>query len=174
MNSILQSHFDLIEKQKDDILNAVKPLTEAERNLPPHPGKWSINQIIAHLITAEKMTLSYMQKKVLAIDKTKNAGLLEELKMVVLYLSQRLPLKFNAPNAIVERTTNYGSLDQIEKDWQAIRKDLRNFYASLRDDQINRKIYKHIIAGRLSAKHSLIFIHEHSLHHLPQVKRLIN
>ncbi len=173
MNPTLKSHFDKIEAQKAGILATVSGLTEQERNTPPHPGKWSINQIIAHLITAEKMTLAYMQKKVLAIDVAKNAGLVDELKMVVLYLSQRLPIKFKAPKAVVERTENYTSFEQLEQDWTKVRKGLHDFYSNLKDDQINKRIYRHIIAGRLGAKHSIIFIQEHFLHHLPQIKRLI-
>ena len=173
MNPILKFHFDKIEAQKADILHAISHLTEQERNTPPRPGKWSVNQIIAHLITAEKMTLAYMQKKVLAIDTTKNAGLIDELKMIVLYLSQRLPIKFKAPKAVVEHTQTYTSLEYLEQDWVKVREGLRDFYSTLRDDQINKRIYRHIIAGRLGAKHSIIFIREHFMHHLPQIKRLI-
>lgn len=136
-------------------------------------GRWSINQIIAHLIAGEKLSVAYLQKKVLAINEVDNTGIYEEIKMIGLIISQRLPLKFRAPRVVVENTTQTSDLSLLVKEWDSVREELRQLLEKVKDDQINRRIYKHVRAGKLNIQHALIFFREHIIHHYPQLKRLM-
>jgi len=137
------------------------------------PGRWSINQIIAHLIAGEKLSVAYLQKKILAINEVDNTGIFEEIKMIGLIISQRLPLKFRAPRVVVENTTQTSDLSLLVKEWDSVREELRQLLEKVNDDQINRRIYKHVRAGKLNIQHALIFFREHIIHHYPQLKRLM-
>lgn len=137
------------------------------------PGRWSINQIIAHLIAGEKISVAYLQKKVLAINEVDNTGIYEEIKMIGLIISQRLPFKFRAPRVVVENTTQTKDISELEKEWTSVRQELRQLLDKVKDDQINRRIYKHVRAGKLNIQHALIFFREHIIHHYPQLKRLM-
>ena len=137
------------------------------------PGRWSINQIIAHLIAGEKLSVAYLQKKILAINEVDNTGIFEEIKMIGLIISQRLPLKFRAPRVVVENTTQTSDLSLLVKEWDSVREELRQLLEKVKDDQINRRIYKHVRAGKLNIQHALIFFREHIIHHYPQLKRLM-
>lgn len=137
------------------------------------PGRWSINQIIAHLIAGEKLSVAYLQKKILAINEVDNTGIYEEIKMIGLIISQRLPLKFRAPRVVVENTTQTTDLSLLVKEWDSVREELRQLLEKVNDDQINRRIYKHVRAGKLNIQHALIFFREHIIHHYPQLKRLM-
>src|SRR6266850_2373658 len=91
MNSRLQSLFDSIETQRRSLLSSLKELPSEKLN--HHlPNKWSINQIIAHLISSEQLSVRYISKKMLGIDQTTDTGVYEELKMILLQISQRVPL----------------------------------------------------------------------------------
>ncbi len=136
-------------------------------------GKWSIQQILAHLIAAEKLSVIYLNKKKLGVNDAHDTGLLEEIKMVVLKLSQRLPLKFKAPRGVVENTPTYASFEELMLDWDRTRSELREFLEKIDDTQIRKKIYKHIVAGRLNIQHALVFLREHIIHHTPQINRLL-
>jgi hypothetical protein len=99
--------------------------------------------------------------------------LLEELKMIVLILSQRLPFKFKAPKVVVENTKPSTSLQELEKEWAAVRNELKTMLEKFGDDQLKRKIYKHVIAGKLNILQTLLFFREHVIHHQQQIKRLL-
>jgi hypothetical protein len=168
----LQYLFDLLETDRIRVIEKIRVLTPEKFNAAP-PGKWSIHQILAHLVTAEKLSLQYMQKKILGIQEAGDSGLREEGKMIVLWLSQRLPFKFKAPKVVTERTTLYTNADQLAMQWEKDRQELKAFLETFEDHHLKRKIYRHVRAGMLNIQHALLFYREHHLHHLPQIKRLL-
>ncbi len=172
MNPQLQHLFDSLETDRNLLLEKVSKLSLAQFNRAA-PGKWSAGQILAHLITAEKLSLLYMNKKILGIQETGNTGIWEEMKMLLLKISQRLPLKFRAPNALVENTPAYPDFHHLKADWDMERSKLRDFLEKFDDRLLKKKIYRHIRAGRLNIRHALLFFGEHYRHHWPQIKRLL-
>ena len=172
MNSKLNSLFISLEEDRKKLLASVKALsTEKQQHAPE--GKWSIQQILAHLIAAEKLSIMYLHKKMLGIKEVEDTGVLEEIKMIVLQLSQRLPLKFKAPRAVVENTPSYATFEELTADWDKTRAELKTLLEKFEDSQIRKKIYKHIRAGRLNIQHTLMFFREHIIHHTPQIKKLL-
>lgn len=162
-----------MESQRHALLNSVRHLAKEKLNHQVK-GKWSINQIVAHLITAERLSLNYLQKKVNAIHEAENSTIWEEVKMALLVASQRLPgLKFKAPRVVVENTPSDVDLNSLQKEWETLRKDLRDFLDKIPDGQEKKLIYKHVRAGRLNTLHALRFFREHIVHHAPQIKKLL-
>lgn len=172
MNARLQKLFDALEMDRVAILKSVADLP-AVQLIKARPGSWSAIQILAHLITAEKLSLRYMNKKILGISDAANTGIAEELKMLLLKVSQRLPLKFKAPKTVLDNTLTYGDLTALAADWEKERNELRVFLEKFSDNQIRKKVYRHVRAGMLNVHQALIFFREHQNHHLPQLKRLI-
>jgi hypothetical protein len=173
MNSKLQATFDSLEQQRAGLLNLIRPLPARALTSSP-AGKWSIIHILSHLITGERTGLEYVRKKMLGIDATRDAGPYEEFKMIGLVISQRLPfLKYKVPKLIEERTVVYSELATLEKEWDALRKEWGQLLASLPDHHVNRKIFRHVVAGRLSVEQGMRFFGEHILHHRPQIDKLI-
>jgi uncharacterized damage-inducible protein DinB len=172
LNTKLQQIFDSLETQRHQLSASLSSLAAEKLNQQPQNG-WSINQVIAHLITAERLSIQYLHKKIQAINEVENTGLLEELKMIVLIISQRLPFKFKAPKVVVENTTSSSSLPQLEQEWNAVRNELKTVLEKFNEDQLKRKIYKHVVAGKLNIQQTLLFFREHIIHHKRQIKRLL-
>jgi uncharacterized damage-inducible protein DinB len=172
MNTILQNNFDQLESQRNRLIDSLKTLPSDLLNHQPS-GKWSINQIIAHIITAEKMSVMYLTKKIQGIDEAEDSGFIQELKMVALIISQRFPFKFKAPRVVVENTSTSTNLKELEYEWNTVRKELRVFLEKIKEDQIKKLIYKHVVMGKLNIQHALIFFREHIIHHQPQMEKLI-
>src|SRR2546429_9308785 len=116
MEPRLQKLYSKVEDQRRDLLLSLNNLPTEKLNYHL-PGKWSINQIIAHLIAAENLSVKYLNKKILAVNEVEDTGLVEELKMVLLVASQRLPLKFKAPKVVVDQTINETDLSKLVKAW---------------------------------------------------------
>lgn len=172
MNAHLHKVFNKAEQERKDILKLVS--SQPEEQLFSHPeNRWSISQILTHLIASEKMSLQYMKKKSLGVDKLENSGLIEELKILLLKVSQRLPLKYKAPKILHENTPEALPLNQIQNQWEESRMELMSFLCSIDPKNTKKKIYKHPVAGRLDVIQAVTFFREHVNHHLPQIKRLL-
>lgn len=162
-----------MERERSQLVHQLSNLSEEQFNRHP-PGKWSINEIMAHLVAAERLSLQYMQKKILGAETAGDTGWWEEIKMIFLMVSQRMPgLKYRAPRVVVESTQVYRSLQHFTDDWQQVRSELSDFLERLPDRHVKRKIYKHVFAGRLNIRHALLFFREHIIHHRPQIKKLL-
>ncbi|HWA35208.1 MAG TPA: DinB family protein [Cyclobacteriaceae bacterium] len=175
MNASLQKLFDKIELQRAALLSSVSHLSEQQLNARMIPGKWSVAEILSHIISAERLSLMYLNKKILAIETTKDSGIWEEVKINLLKLSQRMPgLKFKVPRTLEEKMTQYNSITALTAEWDLVRKDLADFLDKIPDAKTERMIYRHVRAGYLNIRHALIFFREHIIHHTPQIKRLVN
>ncbi|MCW5910513.1 MAG: DinB family protein [Cyclobacteriaceae bacterium] len=172
MNVQLKRRMALLESQRLALLNEIKDLNPAQLNRH-EPGKWSLNQVFAHLIASEQLSISYLKKKTQGLKTLPDTGLAEDLKMFMLILSQRLPFKFKAPKIIVDNTPAYENAEQITEAWDKTRKELEEVLNLFADDQLNRKVYRHAVAGLLNIRQALRFFREHIIHHQPQVKRLL-
>lgn len=173
MNPSLLLSFESLEVQRIKILELISTLSDDQLNAHSE-GKWSIAQILSHIIASEQLSVNYINKKILGIKESSDTGLFEELKMIALILSQRLPfLKFKAPNTVVEKTISYDTTNTLHEAWQKTRNELKKVLVLFDEDQLNRKVYRHPIAGIINIKQAMRFFSEHILHHSPQIKKLV-
>jgi hypothetical protein len=173
MHPHLLKRFNALEADRQKLLLALTALPHEAIVSSAPTGKWSVNQILTHLLTSERLSLLYMRKKSLGVQQLANSGILESLKLMVLKVSQRLPLKYKAPAALIAHTPETLPLPQIIEQWDAVRTDLRNFLEGIADKNIRKMIYKHPVVGMLDVMQAMAFFHEHIHHHWPQVKNLL-
>ena len=175
MHPSIQPLFDQLEARRESILNSFHSFSNERFNQRPSKNKWSAAEILSHLLTAERLSVAYMQKKAQGISGLSRTGLWEEVKLAILILSQRIPgLKFKAPKRVVEGTTVLRSLPEITAAWTTVRKDLRALLENLPAEYLDRKLYRHPVAGYLNPVQAVIFFREHLIHHSPQLQRLLN
>jgi hypothetical protein len=173
LNPRLQKEFDQLEHGRIELLSKIKQCPEEILANEPAPGSWSVNQILSHLITSERLTLIYLKKKSLGVDQLANSGIVEDLKMVVLKVSQRLPLRFRAPELVVKNTPAPAPLKELEIRWNDLRREFRDFLETVKKENLRKLIYKHPVAGRLNVIQCVVFMQEHFQHHMPQIKRAV-
>jgi uncharacterized damage-inducible protein DinB len=174
VNTSVQNEFDLLEQQRAEIVELIKNLPKEKFNHSPAEGKWSISQILTHILTAEGLSIGYMKKKAKGIAQLQDAGVLAEMRFLLLKISQRIPsLKFKAPRLVVENTPPALPKQQLLQQWEAQRNDLKTFLEGIDEKYSRRVIFKHPVAGRFSASQAVAFFREHIIHHLPQIKRLL-
>ena len=175
MNAQFQTAFHTLEQQRINIIDRVKNLSPEAFDRQPAPGKWSIAQILTHILTAERMTLGYMKKKSQGIDQLMDSGIIQSVLLVLLKISQRIPnIRYRAPRVIVTNTPDSLSFEELSKNWESVRNDLKIFLESIEEKNARKLVFKHPFAGRLDARQAVIFMHEHVYHHWPQIKRLLH
>jgi uncharacterized damage-inducible protein DinB len=173
MHTQLQTVFDSVEREKDLLIDHVSALTSEEYFKIPAPGKWSVAQIMTHLMVAEQLSLRYMKKKSLGINDVKDSGTLQELTFQFYNVLQRLPIKLRAPKTILDHTPEPLSLADLKTQWENFRSELNVFLSTIKDQHIRRMIYKHAFAGRLDVIQALRFFIAHIHHHRPQIDRIM-
>lgn len=172
MNAALARQFRELETQRSAILQVWGNYRWEQLN-QALPGEWSAHQVLAHIITAEKLSVRYMEKKILGIHETADANWNEAVRMLIFKVAQRLPLRYRAPARLVESTPSYPSLEAMVMDWEQVRTDLKNLLEKIRDEHVRRQIYKHPIAGMINIQHAMVFYYEHIHHHQKQLNRLL-
>jgi uncharacterized damage-inducible protein DinB len=172
MNVVLRGVFEKLETEREQILQTIESLTEEHYGTSLN-SRWSISQILTHLITSERLALRYMKKKSLGIAQLPNSGWIEPMKLVLLRASQRLPLRYKAPQTIIDHTPAALTLAETKQQWPTSRLELQQFLESIDEKNVHKLIFKHPIAGKLNVIQGVAFLREHQLHHLPQIKRLL-
>ena len=136
-------------------------------------GKWSIAQILTHLLTSERLSVVYMKKKALGIESLSDSGIMQYVLSTLLKISQRIPFRYKAPKAIIDNTPETLTLSELISSWEKSRENLKTFLETIDDKHIKRVIFKHPVGGRLDARQAMEFMYEHINHHLPQIKSLL-
>lgn len=172
MNPQLDRLFSRLEADRQKLMHLLDGIT-SEAFHRSNPGKWSIQQILAHLVASERLSIQYLKKKFQGIEELSVTGIQEDLKMWILVISQRLPLKFKAPKVVVEHTPALKNSDEISTEWNRARQELREVLEWFQDHHLNRKVYKHPVVGKLNIVQMLRFFGEHIAHHAPQIKKLL-
>ena len=172
MEPTLQKLFSALETQRQGLIEELKSLSSEKLNHNVK-GKWSVSEIVGHLIQAETLSSGYIYKKINAINEVGNTGLWGEMKLWVFIISQRLPLKYKAPKSLGDRPKSYPDVQAVMNDWNNNRQQLEKLLEKFSADDLKKKIYRHPVMGRCNIVHCLIFFREHTIHHYPQIKRQV-
>jgi hypothetical protein len=62
-DSARQFLIDELRKNRDRILALVEPLTQEQLNFKPAEDRWSIHQVLEHVVTVESRVLGFVQEK---------------------------------------------------------------------------------------------------------------
>lgn len=174
MNPTLQQHFDQLQNETTSLLKEVSGLSSASYHQQPGENKWSVSQILTHILTAEKLSLSYLKKKSLGFPTLTNTGVVEDLKYRLLEISQRIPMRYKAPKHVVDHTPEALSYGELIRQWEIVRSEMMDFLEKISDNDLRKKVYKHPVVGMLNVIHGIRFLREHIIHHRPQVRRMVS
>ena len=156
------------------ILAEMQQHSEAALNRRPADGGWSAIQTMHHLILSEERSLAYVQKK-LSFDPTLDSvGLGAKWRSFLLWLSLSSPFKFKAPAAISnENLPDHATLADTSDRWLKTRADWTDFFEKLPDTLLDKEVYKHPRAGKISWEGMLWFFETHFKRHHKQIRRAI-
>ncbi|QNL21710.1 DinB family protein [Hyphobacterium sp. CCMP332] len=173
METKLKKKFESMEMDKIAIFDKISLLDNEFLNKPPAKDKWSIIQILHHLIQAEKATLNYIKKKTQSPEKLQKAGLIEKLKSLVLNYYLKSPKKWKAP-AVVNTIPEQDNLENTIMIYNNNRNEWYSFLIQMPDDWARKKIFRHPITGRMDMHMTLDFLNLHAKRHFKQINSIMN
>jgi uncharacterized damage-inducible protein DinB len=167
----LRKSFDRMEASRFRILQLAESLSEPRAHVSPAPGEWSVVQVVEHMVTIDAMVLKFVQKQLTRPD-LRPAGIGTWMRAVLVTLALRYRKKIKAP-AVLPPPTGSRSLAEWRDEWEASRRQWRETLEAVPEKLRHKELFKHPLAGYLTLGQTLDFITEHTLHHVPQVQRLV-
>lgn len=172
MNAPLEKHFLELEATRKTLFNDLKQYDDDTLNKQPAAGKWSVAEVIAHLITAEEMSLKYLMKKVQDTSRAQPEGFKNKWRWLLVQIVFTFNIKFKAPE-IVEPKLGYQSLANLEMQWGKVRLQTLSVLNKLTDEELNKELWKHALAGKMNPHHMVQFFGVHYRRHLKQIERTL-
>lgn len=137
----------------------------------PVPGKWSMIQLLDHLLSIEKGSLMYMMKKS-ADQELKKVKFKNRFYHFLTRIVLKSGKKVKAP-AVVAEPSNEKDLATILKEFENIRSKMREFVSKWPEERHDQLIFRHPLAGMFTLKQTISFLSEHWSHHIPQQNEIV-
>ena len=161
----------VLEERRRQLFERLEGLDPDFLNRRPGVGRWSMIQVMCHLIRAEELSLSYIQKKV-----DKPEGLLDVtvsgwLRVLGLAVALRSPLRVKAPGAAAD-VPEREDLAKTRRHWDEVRSQWRALVERFPRELERKGVFRHPFAGRMTLNQSLAFTVEHVRHHEKQIEAI--
>jgi uncharacterized damage-inducible protein DinB len=173
MISSLDTELSKLDKQLDELLQMVRPLSSRQQNFKPDANSWSILQVFRHMMQSEGQINKYLRKKILGAETTGKAGIGALLRSAILNVAMRLPIKYKVPDAIKVDLDESYDYEKLSVDWKSLRKEIRDFLEDIGEETARKEIFRHPVMGRMSILQGLAFMQVHLARHTHQVERIM-
>jgi hypothetical protein len=165
----LQQKFNEIENQRKMLQALLEPLTDDQINQIPDTNKWSVAQIISHLILADENCVKYFDKKFTLSKHFKINKLQSYLRLLLMKILFNLPIKYKAP-PLVSNVPDYIPKAKLFAQWLTVRINMQNMLNKVPQELQDAELFKQPFAGRMNLTDGMEFIKTHFKLHLKQIK----
>lgn len=174
MHPTLRSKFLQMEAELDKLVRDLSDISDEKLKAKPIDGGWSVSDVMQHLIMVEKGSMAYVRKKSSYPDSFKKADWSSVFRKASLKFFLYAPFKFKAPKIVNETKFNEDAdMEDLVEEWRAIRVQMMNFLEEMPDEYMDKLIFRHAFAGRLTLDGMLLFIRDHFRRHRKQIDRLL-
>ncbi len=173
MHNSLENQFILLEKVKEEVIGLLKNTDEQKRQASPSPGKWSPLQIAWHVVQAETVSFKYIEKRL------KNAGQYpfpstkDRVFSWFIIFGLRFPMKLKAPVSVSVMPDKI-ELPDVIIHWNAARLKMKEVLDSVGEEDMQRALYVHPVAGPMNLYDAMRFMQQHQNRHSNQIKKICN
>ena len=165
---LINTAFNDLDAERVRLLALLQNYSDTALNQVPKEGVWSPLQVLRHIMSSERGSLSYLQKKLSFHPELPKPGLISKLRYWLLRIAIYSPIRFKAPSS-VKPTLESFDLDLLQSEWEEISKDMREYLTDLDPKWYNYLVYNHPIAGRITILQMLSFLKHHLLRHKRQI-----
>ncbi len=159
-----------IEHKRLALLTDVAALDEAALTAHPRPDKWSVREIIEHLVLAEEDVVGDFSR--LDALEAQPRGIGNHVRFVIVLLVLRFKIPVKAPSRAM-LPTGERALSELIARWDTHQRQMQAFVAGLDRAGARRAIFRHPIAGPISVSQALLMLDAHLDSHIRQIRRLV-
>jgi uncharacterized damage-inducible protein DinB len=161
-----------LRQQWEHLFVRLHALDDEQLNRPPQPDKWSVVQVLYHLIQSDRLITAYIKKKMISEGELARTDIRTWFRMLLLQMALRGPFKFKAP-PMVAQVPDFETLAVIKSAWSQSDQDFQAMLEAFPPHLLSREIFRHPYSGHLNIQQTLDFMADHFSHHLKQVNRIL-
>lgn len=176
MDVRFQKKFDKIELCRTDLLQKLENIDLEKLNLKPYENKWSIIQIIFHIVKTEHLSIISVEKNLKNFysdrQNVSSANILSSIKYNFLILMLKSPVKMKAPKILAGIPDTYNFENLIIK-WKTLRNNFKNILEHFPQRLDNIIFFTHPYGTNLTINQTLDFLYIHLECHKKQIINIL-
>lgn len=171
MGGKLENALQAFDESRCALLNDLESLSAETLVARPLPGKWSILEIVEHLVLAEREVLQNLPEPSGIIERKRTLKAHFTYPMVMMVLKYGIPVKVPSRGMIPRGTS---SLAALRRQWDESQQWLRSYVGGLDRQGAERAIFQHPVAGPLNVAQAVHMGRLHVATHARQINRLLS
>jgi len=170
MRGRLQQRLRALDERRCALLDDVEALSAERLTARPRPGKWSILEIVEHLVLAERDVLRNLPEPSQLVGRKRGLKARVSYPMVVFVLKHGIPVEVPSPRMV---PTGSASLAGLRRAWDESQQWLRSYVDGLGPDGFGRAVFEHPVTGPLTVAQAVRLGQVHVETHARQISRLV-
>ena len=151
------------------LLDEVERLEPERLTAKPLPGKWSILEIVEHLVVGDREVLQGLPKPSALVDQRRRLRDRVSYRMVMFVLACHIPAKVPSPRYLPQGRS---SLPDLRRNWDEMQQWLRSYVERLDRGDPAKAVFGHPLAGPMTMQEVLDMGKLHLATHTRQIRRL--
>jgi hypothetical protein len=169
MHRTFESQLTIWAEDRQRLLDEVERLEPERLTAKPLPGKWSILEIVEHLVVGDREVLQGLPDPSALVDRRRRLRDRMGYRMVMFVLACHIPAKVPSPRYLPQ---GQSSLPDLRRDWDEMQQWLRSYVGRLDRGDPAKAVFGHPIAGPMTMQEVLDMGKLHLATHTRQIRRL--
>lgn len=166
----IQKNFDSLDQKYTQVLQHLNSLSDDVLYFKAAADKWSIVEVIEHLVMAEENMLAQLTGATSATSLDPQDRSAKNFHIVIKVMTRDIPV--DVPDESME-PHGQSSLAQLLDRWDDIRQKTRAYVNGINSEKAGDLVYRHPFAGPLDMAETLRFIDVHFDNHMRHIERII-
>src|SRR5215212_6434811 len=129
--SVIQQRLRALDERRQALLDDVEALSADRLTARPLPGKWSILEIVEHLVLAERHVLRNLPEPSQLVERRRGLEARIRYPVVIFVLKYGIPAEVPSPRMV---PTGSASLADLRRQWDESQQWLRSYVDGLGPD----------------------------------------
>jgi len=165
----LEKRLQTFSDRRVALLDEVEALDHGVLVAKPLPGKWSILEVVEHLVLAERAVFRGMPEPARLVAKERRLG--HRVRYLLVMLVLKLRIRVRVPSAAMIPQGNH-SLAELRRFWEENQDWLRSCIDHLGSEIGRKAVFKHPVSGPLTVEQAVRMAQIHLDGHIRQIRRL--
>jgi DinB family protein len=169
MHGTFEGQLEVWADDRRRLLDEVERLEPERLTAKPLAGKWSILEIVEHLVLGDREVFQGLPDPSMLVNRPRRVKDRVGYRLVMFVLACHIPTKVASPRYLPR---GQSSLTSLGRDWDEMQQWLRSYVSQLDQGKRAMAVFAHPIAGPLTVQQAFDLGKLHLATHTRQIRRL--
>ncbi len=166
----IQEQYNSLKLKLEALLQRLDSLTDEMLSFKAGPDKWSIIEVVEHLVIAEKGLLKQLSTNIPASTLDPEAKTPEKHQTVIKVMER--DIEVDVPHESLEPRGSI-ALEDLRYQWNEIREKLPGLLAEIKPEKKDDPVFQHPYGGPLDIADTLQFFEVHFDNHMRHIDKIL-